>query len=73
MIISVVVVVYGIVSVFSLSSEKWEAAGRKRRNWIVMMCLFGPLAVLLFFGTVRQQIADPERFVAVDGVAPADQ
>jgi hypothetical protein len=73
LIISAVVLVYGLVSVFSLSADQWEAAGRKRRNWIVMMCLFGPLAVLLFFGTVRQQIVDPERFVAVDGVAPADQ
>jgi len=72
MIISAVIIVYGIVSILSLSGDQWEAAGRKRRNWIVMMCLFGPFAVLLFFGTARQQILDPERFLAVDGVAPAD-
>ena len=42
-------------------------------NWILMMLLFGPLAVLLFYGTVRQQLLRPERYEMVDGVAEADR
>jgi hypothetical protein len=38
-----------------------------------MMLLFGPLAVLLFYGTVRQQLLWPERYENVDGVAPVDR
>jgi len=36
------------------------------------MLLFGPLAVLLFFGTVRQHLVHPERYEVIDGVAEAD-
>jgi len=38
-----------------------------------MMLLFGPLAVLLFFGTVRQHLIYPERYKNVDGVAETDK
>ena len=40
---------------------------------VLMMLLFGPLAVLLFYGTVRQHLLWPERYESIDGVAEADR
>jgi len=37
------------------------------------MMVFGPLAVLLFFGTVRQHLLHPERYKIVEGVAEVDR
>ncbi len=69
---SVAVIGYGIVSVLRVDAARWHGAGRKRRNWVLLMLVFGPLAVLLFHGTVRQQLLHPERYEVVDGVAPVD-
>ena len=35
--------------------------------------LVRPLAVLLFYGTVRQQLLRPERYEMIDGVAEVDR
>lgn len=73
LVISIAVMVWGIREALAISSDRWEAAGSQRRNWILMMVCFGPLAVLLFYGTVRYRLLYPERYREVDGVAPADR
>ena len=64
---------WGIVSVLVIAKSRWEQQQRRRTNWILMMLLFGPLAVLLFYGTVRQQLLRPERYEMIDGVAEVDR
>ena len=64
---------FGIWSVFAVEEQRWRDAGRKRSSWVAMMVCFGPLAVLLFFGTVRQHLLHPERYEVVDGASPADR
>jgi hypothetical protein len=73
LVIASLVVLWGIASVFAIAKSRWDDQERRRRNWILMMLLFGPLAVLLFYGTVRQQLLRPERYEMVDGVAEADR
>jgi len=70
--LSVIVILYGFWSIAEIPAESWSAAGKKRRNWVILMLLFGPLAVLLFFGTLRPQLRHPERYEVVDGVASVD-
>ena len=67
------VVIWGIWSVFAVPKRNWLQQERRRATWILMMLLFGPLAVLLFYGTVRHQLLRPERYETVDGVADADR
>ncbi len=71
--LSVIVIFYGFWSIAEIPADNWAAVGKKRRHWVILMALFGPLAVLLFFGTLRQQLRHPERYEVVDGVAPADR
>lgn len=73
LIIAVGVIVFGIWSVLQIESSRWQAADRRRSNWIVMMLCFGPLAVLLFYGTVRQHLLYPERYEVIDGASAADR
>ncbi len=73
LVVAAVVVLYGIGSVFAVPRSAWTELSRRRSNWIWLMLLFGPLAVLLFFGTVRQHLVHPERYEVIDGVAEADQ
>lgn len=72
-VVAAVVVLYGIASVLAVPRSAWTERSRRRSNWIWMMLLFGPLAVLLFFGTVRQHLMHPKRYEVIDGVAEADR
>ena len=56
-----------------IEADRWAEQGRRRSNWIIMMIVFGPLAVLLFFGSVRQFLLYPERYEEIDGVAAVDR
>ena len=67
------VVLWGIWSVFAVPKRNWLQQERRRANWILMLLLFVPLAVLLLYGTVRHQLLRPERYETVDGVADADR
>ena len=73
LIVATVIVICGIISVLAIPGPTWSQLDRRRSNWILMMLLFGPLAVLLFFGTVRQHLIYPERYKNVDGVAVTDK
>ena len=73
LVVAAVVVLYGIASVFAVPRSAWTELSRRRSNWIWLMLLFEPLAVLLCFGTVRQHLVHPERYEVIDGVAEADQ
>lgn len=73
LILAVGVMLFGIWSVLRIEPERWAAAERRRSNWILMMIVFGPLAVLLFYGTVRQYLLFPERYEVVDGVSAVDR
>ncbi len=57
------VVAYGIFDTMSFSSERWHLAGRSRGKWIALFFGFGPLAVLLYWGTVRYELRFPERYL----------
>ena len=72
-IVAALSVVWGIASVFAVPLTTWRTHGRRRSSWVLMMLLFGPLAVLLFYGTVRQHLLWPERYESIDGVAEADR
>ncbi len=71
--VAALIVLWGIGSVFAIGRSRWQEHGRRQINWVLMMLLFGPLAVLLFYGTVRQHLLWPERYENIDGVAPADR
>ncbi len=71
--IAAVISIAGIVAVLSVGAERFAQAGYRRRNWILLIVLIGPLAVLFYFATVRHHVLHPERYRSVDGVAPADR
>jgi hypothetical protein len=73
LLVATAIIIFGIVSVFRVPAVSWRASDRLRWHWTLIMILFGPLAVLLFYGTVRQQLLRPEDYVMVDGVAPVDR
>ena len=72
-VVAALIVLWGIASVFAVPLTPWRDHGRRRSSWVLMMLLFGPLAVLLFYGTVRQHLLWPERYESIDGVAEADR
>lgn len=59
--VSVLIIVLGITDIFSFRAKSWSEAGRSRRAWVTLMLAFGPLAVLLYWGTVRYDLQDPHR------------
>ena len=59
--VSVLIIVVGITDTFSFGANSWSDAGRSRRAWVALMLAFGPLAVLLYWGTVRYDLQDPHR------------
>lgn len=63
----------GIAAVLSVDADRFTQAGHHRRNWVLLMVLIGPMAVLFYFATVRHQVLHPERYINTDGVAPADR
>jgi len=67
--IDVMVRLYGVWSALAVSPDAWAAAGRNRVAWIWLMVGFGPLGVLLFFGTVRKELLGTS--VADDGLPVA--
>lgn len=73
LVISLIVILFGFVSVLRIPEKAWLEANRRRRNWVLLMVFFGPLAVLLFYATVRYELLDPERYHEIDGVAEADR
>ena len=73
LVIAALIVLWGIASVFAVPLTTWREHGRRRSSWVLMMLLFVPLAVLLFYGTVRQHLLWPERYESIDGVAEADR
>ena len=72
-VVAALIVLWGIASVFAVPLTTWREHGRRRSSWVLMMLLCGPLAVLLFYGTVRQHLLWPERYESIDGVAEADR
>ena len=72
-IVAALIVLWGIAAGFAVPLTTWREHGRRRSSWVLMMLLFGPLAVLLFYGTDRQHLLWPERYESIDGVAEADR
>jgi len=70
---AVLVMGFGIYDTFSFEQSEWQSAGRSRGHWIALFLGFGPIAVLLYWGTVRYQLRFPDRYKTVNGVAPADR
>lgn len=60
--VAVAIMAGGIVDVLRLGSERFAAVGKRRRHWVLLIILFGPLAVLLYAGAVRPQLMHPERY-----------
>ncbi|WP_428118434.1 hypothetical protein [Candidatus Poriferisodalis sp.] len=56
----------GIADVTRIGRQRFAAAKRRRTNWILLIVLFGPLAVLLYAAAVRPQVLHPERYVDDD-------
>ena len=59
--ISTIIMIFGWNDMFRFSADQWSAAGRHRTKWILLVLGFGPLAVLLYWGTVRYDLRDPDR------------
>ena len=59
--LAVVVIVVGLIDMYRHSSATWQATNRSRRSWTLLTLAFGPLAVLLYWGTVRFDLRDPGR------------
>lgn len=73
LVISLIVILFGFVSVLKIPEKTWQESNRRRRNWVLLMVFFGPLAVLLFYATVRYELLDPERYREIDGVSEVDR
>lgn len=56
------IMVVGIVDVIRLGGERFAVVGKRRYHWVLLIILFGPLAVLLYAGAVRPQLVHPERY-----------
>lgn len=61
----------GIVDIGRLGRARFEALGKRRWHWVLLIILFGPFAVLLYAGAVRPQVMHPERYVEESFDAPA--
>jgi hypothetical protein len=72
LVISLIVILFGFVSVLRIPEKAWLESNRRRRNWVLLMVFFGPLAVLLFYATIRYELLDPERYHEIDGVSEDD-
>ena len=60
----------GIADVLRLGRARFAAAGRRQRDWILLIILIGPFAVLLYAAAARPQLVHPERY-ADDELADA--
>lgn len=52
----------GIADVVRLGRARFAAVNRRRSDWILLMVLFGPLAVVLYLAAVRPQVVHPDRY-----------
>ena len=61
----------GIVDILRLGRGRFEAAGKRRWHWVLLIIYSGPLGVLLYAAAVRPQLVHPERYVddQQDGLA----
>lgn len=69
--LSALIMAGGIVDIARLGRERFEAVGTRRWRWVLLIILFGPLAVLLYAGAVRPQVTHPERYADESFDAPA--
>lgn len=61
LVVSLAIMVFGIRDMFDFEKSTWTRTGRSRAAWVVLTLAFGPLAVLLYWGTVRFDLRDPSR------------
>ena len=69
--LSALIMAGGIVDIARLDRERFAAVGTRRWRWVLLIILFGPLAVLLYAGAVRPQVTHPERYADQSLDAPA--
>ena len=60
----------GIADILRLGRARFAAAGRRQRDWILLIILIGPFAVLLYAAAVRPQVVHPERYTDEPADAP---
>ena len=53
---------FGIVDMLRFDADTWSLSGRSRPAWIALSLVF-PLAVILYWGTVRYELRFPERYI----------
>ena len=58
---------------FTYPEERWTLAGHKRWAWIAITLFAFLVGVLHYAATVRHHLRYPDRYIEVDGVAPADR
>ena len=61
LVVAIAVMAVGIKDMFDFDHATWAAVGRSRAAWVALTVAFGPLAVLLYWGTVRFDLRDPSR------------
>ncbi len=59
--ISLAIMAFGIRDMFTFDRSTWARTGRSRPAWVALSIAFGPLAVLLYWGTIRFDLLDPSR------------
>lgn len=62
---AVAVMAVGIKDMYDFDRSTWSAVRRSRPAWVALTIAFGPLAVLLYWGTVRFDLRDPSRVTEV--------
>lgn len=62
LVVGLAIVGWGLTDVFRFSEAEWEASGRRRRDWVWLQILVGPLGTVLYLATARHDVVDPNRF-----------
>ena len=70
--VAAAIMLCGIADVLRLGRARFAAADRRQRDWILLIVLIGPFAVLLYAAAVRPQVAHPERYADDPADIPAD-
>lgn len=60
--VAAAIMAVGIVDVIRIGRERFAAVGKRRCHWVLLIVLFGPLAVLLYAAAARPQVMHPERY-----------
>ena len=71
--VSAVAAAWAIGDMLRYPAERWALVGHRRGVWIGLVVVLVLVGVVLYAATVRHQLRQPERYLAVDGVAPADR